>query len=682
MKIIVWDEQQSRVELSKRLRYSRESRKSLENRWEQNERTIYSSGVGTSPRTNYSFESDMDLGLSDIDNSNSDLQISYAFKNLRFLHAQMSANPPTVVIRPTSNDQDDRKKADAADRLVRYALRQYRMQEKVDRSSLNCLLYGTGIMRMVWDPHKGDLLEMDEETGEMLLEGDIDIRTPSPWNLFIDPDAESTEDIRYLYERIYIPYEEALQLVGVQFEEELKKALVNKAPHGGTEQPRSTLESDKYDVVELFEYWETGLPTNGYLGRHCLCTRDGIPLTQVGPNPHRFVSAGAVRKVELNERLTDEQKEMKISKLPKKARLPYSFFTDIDVPNSIWGKSFLEYISTIQDTINRLDSVTLDSIQAHGVPRLILPEGAEIADDSITNSPWDVVKITGTQPPHFMEPMPTPAIIPQYRDQLKLGIDDMSGVNESMFGQQSREQSGYSMQYATNQGNMIRRRLFNKYVLFVEEVYRTYLDLIRKHWETPKVVSVLGKEKALEAVEVKGADIDGGFDLTVEYGQSLSLDPMTRREEIMALQPLFEKAGVPVRVTLKMMKLNELEGMYDMMQLAEDRQSEIFEEMIANETYIEPDDLQDHENMIAYGLQFFMTTEFKYLEPELQELCKQHIRDRTALAAQEMAPPPQDVASGVPGPVPAPGAPPLETAATPEGEGPAAPPDISELVPI
>ena len=46
-------------------------------------------------------------------------------------------------------------------------------------------------------------------------------------------------------------------------------------------------------------------------------------------------------------------------------------------------------------------------------------------------------------------------------------------VNESMFGQSSRETAGFTMQYATNQGNVIRRRLFNKYVLLTEAVLVT-----------------------------------------------------------------------------------------------------------------------------------------------------------------------------------------------------------------
>lgn len=669
-RIVVWNEDEARRKLSERLRNAMKARERLEYRWEENERTIYSTrGSRTSPRVSYSFESDVEIGLEDVDNSSSEVGVSYAFKNLRFIHAQMSANPPTVVTRPTSNDQDDRRKADAADRLVRFALRQYRLQEKIDRASLNCLIYGTGIMKTRWNPHAGDLLEVNEETGEVLLEGEIEYTTPSPWHMYIDPDADAPEEMKWAFEKIFMPYDEALYLFGSEKEDELKRAMTKGRSEGGySPGSNSGLAEEKFDSVELFEYWETGLPSNGYQGRFCYCLRDGTPLTPIAPNPHRFITSGAVTEVQASERLSDEQKEAKIQKLPKKAGLPYQIFTDIDVPDNVWGKSFIEYVAVLQDTMNKLDSSTLDNIQAHGVSRLVLPEGAEIADESITNSPWDIIKITGSQPPHYVN---TPSIMPevdQLRQQMKIGIDDMSGVNESMFGQQSREQSGFSMQYATNQGNMIRRRLFNKYVLFVEDVYRTYLNLVRKHWDTPKTISVLGKEKALESVEVQGTDIDGGFDIVVEYGASLSLDPMTRREEIMALQPLFEKAGIPTRVSLQLMKLNELEGLYDMLQLAEDRQREIFEEMIATGRYVPPEEFQDHENMIASAMVYFMTTEFNNLDDEAKELCKQHIRERAEVAAREAGGGGGGAMDGSPlppGPVPAP---PVDAGIPPEEE--------------
>lgn len=639
-KIVTWDGDKARQELSKRLTHCKSSKSPLESIWKSSEATVYNIPGQTTSSGSISqlFESDGYI-RDDVDSSGPDIGVQYAFKNLRFIHAQMSANPPAAVMRPTSNDQEDRAKADAADRLVRYALRQYRLQERIDRSSLNCLVYGTGIMKVRWNPHTGDLLEVDEETGEFTLEGDIEFTTPAPRNIYIDPDAQTVEDIRYVFERIYMPMEEALHLFGEDKKELLEKSRAEspEVTGGGSGTNSQGRTDQRYDSVAVLEYWEKGLPVNGYQGRFCYCTLDGIVLSEegVGPNPHRFVSAGAVTAVEMNENLSEEQREKMLARLPKKAALPYHFFTDIDVPDSVWGKSFLEYVSVLQSTINNLDSSILDNVQAHGVARMVLPEGAEIADKSVTNSPWDIIKMTGSQPPHFVS---TPSIMPevdQLRAQLERGINDMSGVNEAMFGQQSRETSGFSMQYATNQGNMIRRRLFNKYAIFVEEIYRTFLNLVRKHWEIPRTIAVLGKEKALESVEIQGMDIDGGYDVVAEYGQSLSLDPMTRRDEIMALQPLFEKAGIPARISLQMMKLNELEGMYDMLELARDRQMEIFTEMIETGRYIAPEEFQDHENMMAAALTYFMTVEFRDLAPETKELLRQHIRDRSAMAAGE-----------------------------------------------
>ncbi len=236
-------------------------------------------------------------------------------------------------------------------------------------------------------------------------------------------------------------------------------------------------------------------------------------------------------------------------------------------------------------------------------------------------------------------------------ESLKMYIDDMAGVNESMFGQQSREQSGFSMQYATNQGNMIRHRLFNKYVALVESVYKAFLNLVIKHWDTPRTVKVLGKEKAFEALDIEGADIDGGFDIVVEYGASMSLDPMTRREEMIQLMPLFEKAGVDSRTIMSMLKLNELESAYDRLQLAEDRQREIFEQIIAEKVYIAPEDMQDHTNMLEFSYTYLMSSEFKYLPDELKELLKAHIRARESLAAQDQAAN-QESMGAAPGPDP------------------------------
>lgn len=660
IKLQTWNDEQTRKEVSKRYQQATQARRRLEDQWDRNEAAAFGfDGISGS-----SLLTDLGGNLlgGSTDSDEGDPQgdmtartnVAYTFKNLRFIHSQLSANPPSVAMRPTSSDQEDGRKADAADRVARYNIRQYQLQENTDTWTLQTLTYGLGAIKTVWDSTLGAIIEFDEAAQEIKLEGDISISIPHTRNLFIDPDAravgiapETPNGVKWIIERMFMDYELACAKWPGKHEL-LKKARIENDGYASNSRNRE----EHYNCVELLEYWETGLPTNGYMGRYCVTTADGEVVEPCRPSPFRFPKAGSISAI-MNSDKPDEIKDQLIARLPQMARLPYHLLTDIDVPNSVWGKSTLEYAAPLQDILSSVDTATIDNIQAHGVARMVVSNQSEVNLD-LTNSGWDVVKVDSNQAPFFME---VPQLMPEMtstRANMIQGINDTMGTNEAMMGQQSREQSGASMQYATNQGNMIRRRLFNKYVLGIESLHKGLLDLERKHWTLERTIRVLGKEKALESIALKGADIDGGYDVIGEYGVTLSLDPMTRREEIMALQPMFEKAGLPPRVSLKMMKLNELEGMYDALEKAEDRQREVFDEMIATQRLIEPETMMDHENMIAWALEYFMSAEFKYLDEVSKELCKEHVRRRIAMAATEksggLSAQPQP-----PGPAPAPG---------------------------
>lgn len=657
-KITIWTPEQAKRELSQRFQHAQEAKLRFEAEFRANEQTVYNTrGDNTEgAQLSVSFESRGELGAyPGVDNTVTNIGVNYVFKNLRLIHSQLSANPPTVVARPTSNDLNDRRKADAADRIVRYSVRKYGIPEYFDQLTLHMLIYGTGFIKLQFDPNAGDPLEFNEATGELLMDGDMKVTVPSPWDVYIDPDAQTWGEVRYLFERTFVPYEQACFLWPEQKEILEKYRITEDARAGqyGTQQGNEKL----YNVVQVYEYWEPGFPYNGMQGRFCYMTPDCDVLGTIGPSPFRF---GSPKDHGLeNDNLTSAPKP----EGAKRAFLPYLCLTDIDVPRTIWGRSTVAFAAPLQDILNRLDNVTLDCIQAHGITRMVLPEGAEISDDSITNSPWDIIKTTGAPgtEPHFMQPMPLPPT-DNFRATLRQAIDDMFGVNESMFGQQSRETSGFSMQYATNQGNMVRRRLFNKYAVTVEQFYKQWLMLVREHWTEKRSVYVLGKERAFEAIDLKGADIAGGYDLVTEYGASLPLDPMMRRQELLTLMPVFERTGVPDSTILSLLKLSDLEGLHDRAQLARDRQYEIFEEMMSTGIYIPPRQIADHKGMLDFAYEYVMTSEFKYLAKEYQALIERHIEDREQLAAQGAAAAagaagPPAVAGGAPNPAALPAVP-------------------------
>jgi len=369
--------------------------------------------------------------------------------------------------------------------------------------------------------------------------------------------------------------------------------------------------------IEVYEYIEKGLPWNGKVGRYVWMLDSGLLLSKLTTSPF------------------------------PKANLPIYPLTDIDVPGQVYGKALTSYLARMQELLEAIDSTELDNVQAHGVVRLVLPDGAEIQDDGISNNGWEYIQVSGNagNGPYFMNP---PSFMPDihvFRNQLLAGMEALSGVPEAAMGQQSREMSGFSMQTAINAGNMIRRRLFNKATGLVRWIWDTYLQEVKEHWSDPRKVLVTGMEDALNVAFYSAADLNGGFALQVDYGQSFSLDPASRREEILQIAPMLKEAGMSANEILDKIKLNDTKGLLDLATLAKRRQEEIFEDMISKfdagvDAYIAPRELQEHALMLDSAYKYVMTKRFDNLPEECKMLIEKHIRDREAVAAKTKAPQP------------------------------------------
>lgn len=634
MKVQSWSIDEWKHNLRRRLMQAKRYRHQFERIWRENEKILFTD-IGQYPDQIVVTEENLlrfDTGESEV--GQDQIGMNYAWKYLRFVHSQMSANPPSVVVRPASTEYQDRKKADAADRIVRHLRRALDMQEIFDQANLNALTYGNGYIKTVWDPLRGEPVDFNEASREILMEGALDAYSVDPWNMWLDPNARTWGGIRWTIERHEIPVDHAHSMWPEQ-----KEALDRYVRVKDMEKSEVKEDASFEEIIEVYEYYEKAQPINGMAGRHVFHLEDGTILGAPDNNPH------------------------------PNAGLPYNIMGDSDVPGNIYNKAFVEYLTKMQDFLNRFDSTVLDNIEAHLVVRMVLPEGAEIEEDAISNSGWDYTKMTGAggNAPHFISP---PSLMPdawRFREAVLQGMQEMAGVNDSMLGVQKREISGFSMQTAIDAGNTVRRRLFNKYTAFVECTYKNCLELVKEHWTDPQVVQVLGVERAFESRSFKGADIKNGYDVVSEYGASLSLDPARRREEIQQLKPDLMEAGMSPRAIVQMYRLNELDGIYDRMAVAALRQSELFDEMIETGEYLEPEELMDHQGMLEFAYEYRMSAEFKYLDDNSKENIEKHIKAREQLAAQAAT---QGQAPGA-----AAGAAP----AGPEGVPPGAPPELAAV---
>ena len=622
-RVVAWSPEDWKRNLVRRLEAAMAYRSQFESQWASNKSTVDTAMGRPTDQVNLTFESVMDLESGEVDGGDSEIGTNYAFKYLRFFHSQLSANPPSVTVRPATTDPADRQKADAGDKLVRYGKAELDMDEVVDSMNLRTLTYGTGWTKEIWNKDSGEVHDFNEETSEMTMTGDIECYSPMTEDVWSDSEAKREKDIRFIFERHSMPLESAIMKFPGK-EEILKKAVEDLQAANKFFEGKVQVSTD--DNVTFFEYTEKALPVNGLVGRHAFFTREGELLTEPSKNPHTL------------------------------HKLPYHLFTYIDNDGHIYGKSTIEYVSRLQDMLNRLDSNIMDNVEAHGVVRFAIHETAEIEDEAVSNSAWDYMKWGGDREPKFINP---PTLMPdiwRLRMQLVTSIQELWGINDSMLGIQRRETSAVSQQTSIEAGTMIHRRLFKKYSRVVQSIYKDFLGLVKQNWDEPRIITVLGKEHALQSVAIKGADIDGNIDIMVEYGASLPIDPNMKREALMLLQPILKESGMSAKQILFHMKLNDLEGTFDRLEQARERQREVFEEMIARyqqkmPVYIGPNDLEDHVGRLEYAYDYLESAEFKYLQEDLKNLLRKHVKDREALAAQKPAAAPAGDAQalGMPG---------------------------------
>jgi len=208
-------------------------------------------------------------------------------------------------------------------------------------------------------------------------------------------------------------------------------------------------------------------------------------------------------------------------------------------------------------------------------------------------------------------------------------INDGWGVNDSMFGKQQRETSGITMQLSTMQGNLIRQRYFDKYVLYSQDFNELQLQYSQDNWKFKRLISVVGENNTVEAKALEGADLNGGYSIKLEYGQSFALDPITRGEQILKFAPFFQQGGIDVREMIKTLRLTDMRSIYDDFKLADDRAKEIIEAIKASGKQ-QPilSKYQDHIGVFAYMKKFTMDKAFETLDEQARQLINEHMEMR------------------------------------------------------
>ena len=526
---------------------------------------------------------------------------NHTYTFIRSLHSQILANPPLVSVSSRTSDQKDKDAAIAADNVAIHERDRLELELFSSKQVLDCLLYGTGIMKIFWDAEDGDFFDHeDAESGEIsrIFDGNVKLQNISCRNFFFDAMATSWKEVIWCLEKKFIELEEAHRLFP-----EHKKMIKEE-----TDLKRYCEEDMVHEKVAgmtiIWELWEKAHPSNNMKGRYVVLNNDGkILIDKENPYKHK--------------------------------KLPYALFTDIDLPNTLWGKSVIELLHEPQKSINKLLSQILENTNLHSVIRMYLPDGAGIPEDSITDQPTDIIRGgSGQGKPEQLQPASLPSHVFKVYDTLVGIMEHIAGMRGYSRGQMQKTVSGFAAQLMIEQDQKVHLQLHNKYKMNIEEIYLQILSLCKQYWKEERSLAILGEDKEYEYLKYKNTDIDGKYNVKVQYGTSLPNDPVARRQAIMELfdKGLFEEKGKDF--VLRLLELGDIAGAFDATKEARKRQKEEIEMLKRDKTPFNIREFEDHESHLEELYSYFQTKEFEYLDEEIKRLIEDHAKMHEQFVSQ------------------------------------------------
>jgi hypothetical protein len=639
----------SECKIGKQLEAARRDKHRYLGEWQSSESSLFDIGSeGGALRTDSKMSTlageEGDIG-SNGDVSDNFMGINISARNLQLIFSQLSSNTPAVMAIAQSNEQSDINAAKSSEAVMSWARKQYQIDNKIALAVYNTFVYGTGFLKQIYDGSLGSLVASENSVKTL---GDHKFLVPSPWDMFIDPNAKTIDAIKWVSERMYVDYEDACRF----FPEELHDLIMaNRIEYEESESgaDNSLFYTTHHNCVEIYERWETGLPENKYKGKLIYHFKNGqILLEKDSPCSHAAYPDSSTRK-------------------SVKARLPYSILTYEDIPNSTWGRSPAAKVARAQHILNALFMVVLQTAQNMGSPTLVVNKGSlgESASDIKTNNPVNVITLdlsgdAGGTMPFTLQAANTSNDTKVLMDHMINYINDGWGVNDALLGKQSRETQGVTMQLSIMQGNTIRERLFAKYVFFVEDVYNLLMADVAKNWKMERVIKVVGENNKVRAKSIVGVDIISGYIIKVERNSIFALDPITRQEQLLNLRQVFLEAGMDPRQIVRYLGIADLRGVYDEFDLADNRAQKVID-IIKEGDKPKIYKFEDHIGIFAYMKRYTMTEEFFNLDEEVQTEIEKHMDERMKQESKNRLPeqaPPQAAPPQPPAPFQVAGAPP------------------------
>jgi hypothetical protein len=462
------------------------------------------------------------------------LLINIAFATINVISPAVSINHPKIAV--NAKRPEDADKAIVTEAIINYWWQHYGCQEQFRRAVKDFLICGHGWVKTGYryveeekardeTPNFDSYDELATPGPEAVIESELIIKEDraflervSLFDMFVDPDATSMDDIRWIAQRTRRPMDE------VKKDKRYNATARNEcAPSHyskwGQDQFRPRMSTSKDDsYVEIWEWYDIDRNT---MSVFC----DGSDKFLVSP-----------------------------TKMPFLFGHPYTMIRNYDVPDYFYPMGELEAIEPLQHELNQTRTQMMNHRKRFSRKWLYKETAFDVDGRSALESDEDNVMvpvISEENINNIVTPMPAVINPPEFYNQSSLISDDIrsvSGLNEYQGG--GMPEIRRTATEAAIIQDAANARVSDKLAIVekaIGECGRRLIMLAQQYMTGEQAVRIVGSEAEPVWLQFDRDYIQGEFDFLVEGGSTQPVNESFRRQMAMqvvdAMAP-FAGAGI------------------------------------------------------------------------------------------------------------------------------------------
>ena len=386
-----------------------------------------------------------------------------------------------------------------------------KMSLKLPAQLIPMLVYGNAIWFVQWDGKDGEY-------------GNISIKPVDPFNIFPDPLAESIDNSEFL---VYATYRNANQ-IKQQFPEKASAIEGSRITMSELVAERDNNDTQDANQVLILEMW----------------CRDWVTMDESieGKKQLKYPKGRVITCLpELGILLSDKKNPYKDGKFP------FVLMKNYDIPFEFWGVGEVEQVMSPQHYVNELTNQIIDNAKNTANMQWIIDKNSGIGQGKLTNRPGLVIRKTPGSEVRRDTPPAMPSYVREQIEVLKKDIQDISGVFDSLKGEQQGSVTAASAILALQEASQARIRLKIKLMeASLSELAQIVYSRMQQFWKLDRWVRVTDVEGNPSFREIGTQVLSNDYDLKVMAGSTMPVNRNAMLDLMIRLAQTNGEDGLPL----------------------------------------------------------------------------------------------------------------------------------------